>query len=80
MKLSFKRIFWLSLVAVIALLFIAVFIILNRPAKSLTESEKQQALTKILGRPVVLNEKKFQLEIFCIKESMSHFYIRRQRR
>ena len=58
MKLSFKRMFWFSFLAVIALLFLAAFIILNRPAKSLTESEKQQALTKILGRQVVLNEKK----------------------
>jgi hypothetical protein len=58
MKLSFKRIFWLSLVAVIALLFLAAFMLLNRSADPLTQSEKQQALSKILGRPVVLKEKK----------------------
>jgi hypothetical protein len=58
MKLSFKRIFGLILLVIIIIVFVAAFIILNRSATPLTEAEKQQALTKILGRPVVLNEKK----------------------
>lgn len=38
--------------------FVAAFMLLNRSADPLTQSEKQQALSKILGRPVVLKEKK----------------------
>ena len=36
---------------------IGVFIILNRPSNGLTEAEKQAALSKILGRPLVTKEK-----------------------
>jgi hypothetical protein len=37
-------------------LFIAAFLILNRSTTNLSEAQKEQDLTKILGRPVVLKD------------------------
>jgi len=42
---------------VIALIIVVVFSILNRSTATLSEKEKEQALSKILDRPVVLKEK-----------------------
>jgi hypothetical protein len=56
MKLSLKYIFWFIFLIIIASLFLAAFIILNRPSISLTESEKEQALENILGRQVILKD------------------------
>jgi hypothetical protein len=55
MKISFKRIFWFSLLAIVLALFVGVFMLLNRPSTSLTEAEKKQALENILGRQVILS-------------------------
>jgi hypothetical protein len=57
MKLSLKQIILLIFITLIAISFVAVFLILNRSTASLTDAQKQQALTKILGRPVVLKDK-----------------------
>jgi hypothetical protein len=57
MKLSPKRIFLIVLLIFIAVFLIVVFAILNRPTRSLTEAEKQEALLNILGRPVQLTDK-----------------------
>ena len=54
MKLSFKRIFWLSFLLLVVAFFIIAFLILNRPQATLTAAQKQQALENILGRQVVL--------------------------
>jgi hypothetical protein len=58
MKLSLSNIIFGIFLALLVAVFIAGFIILNRSASSMTEKEKVQALTNILGRPVVLQEKK----------------------
>jgi hypothetical protein len=57
MKLSLKRIILLILLALIFVSFVSSFLILNRSTTSLTDTQKQQALTKILGRPVLLKDK-----------------------
>ena len=57
MKLSLSNIIFGTFLVLLVLGFIIAFFVLNRSASSLTESEKQQALTNILGRPVVLKEK-----------------------
>lgn len=46
-----------AVLILLALSLVIGFLFLNRSANPLTESQKQQALTKILGRPVVLKEK-----------------------
>lgn len=58
MKLSLSNIIFGIFLALLVAVFIAGFIILNRSASPMTEKEKVQALTNILGRPVVLQEKK----------------------
>ena len=57
MKFSLKRIILLILSVIIVTLFVTVFLILNRSTAGLTDTQKQQALTKILGRPVLLKDK-----------------------
>jgi hypothetical protein len=57
MKLSPKRIFLIVLLIFITVFLIVIFAILNRPTRSLTEAEKQEALLNILGRPVQLMDK-----------------------
>jgi hypothetical protein len=52
MKLSFKRVLLIVALIFIAAFFVTSFIILNRPSKSLTKAEEQQALENILGRKV----------------------------
>jgi hypothetical protein len=52
MKLSLKRIFLLLFLMAVAAFFISSFAVLNRPSKSLTKTEEQQALENILGREV----------------------------
>jgi len=52
-----KKIILIIFLLLIASLILIVFNTLNHPSKSLTESQKQQALKNILGRPVVLTEK-----------------------
>jgi hypothetical protein len=57
MKLSLKRILLIAFLVLIAVFLVIVFIILDRPTRSLTEAEKQEALLNILGRPVQLTDK-----------------------
>jgi uncharacterized protein YpmB len=52
MKLSLKRIILILFIIIIVAVFGIVFVILNRPSRSLTGAEKQQALENILGRKV----------------------------
>jgi len=52
-----KKIILALFLIVIAIFFIAVFLILNRSSRGLTDAEKAQDLSKILGRPVVLKDK-----------------------
>lgn len=52
-----KRIVLIVLLLIIALFVLSVFMILNRSTKPLSEAQKQQALTKILGRKINLTEK-----------------------
>lgn len=58
MKLSFSRIILIVFFALLAISLLVGLLILNRSAKPLSEAEKVTALTNILGRPVVLKEKK----------------------
>lgn len=58
MKFSLSNIIFGILLVVLLGIFIAGFLILNRSASPMTEKEKVQALDNILGRPVVLQEKK----------------------
>lgn len=58
MKLSLSNIIFGIFLALLVGVFIVGFMILNRSASPMTESEKKQALNNILGRPVVLTEKK----------------------
>src|ERR1035437_5692027 len=55
--LLMKKIFLIVLLIVIALIVLISFFILNRSTATLSEKEKEQALSKILDRPVNLREK-----------------------
>jgi hypothetical protein len=55
MKLSLKRIFLLLFLIAVAAFSLIAFNILNRPSKSLTKAEEEQALENMLGRQVNLN-------------------------
>lgn len=57
MKLSLSNIIFGIFLVLLVAVFVAGFIILNRSASPLSQKEKEQALTNILGRPVVLKEK-----------------------
>lgn len=52
-----KKIVLIVLFLIIVLAGFSVFMVLNRSTKPLSEAEKQQALTKILGRKINLTEK-----------------------
>ena len=55
MKLSFSRILLIVFLILLVCAGVFAFNILNRPSTGLSEQEKEQALTSILGRPVMLN-------------------------
>jgi len=52
-----KKIVLVALFLVVVIAVFSVFMVLNRTTKPLSEEEKQQALTKILGRRLNLTEK-----------------------
>jgi hypothetical protein len=58
MKHSLSNIIFGIFLVLLVGVFIVGFIILNRSANPMTEKQKVQVLTNILGRPVVLQEKK----------------------
>jgi len=58
MKLSLSNIILAVILIALAGSLVTGFIILNRSASPMSEKQKEQALTNILGRPVVLREKK----------------------
>lgn len=52
-----KKVVLIVLFLIIAIAVFSVFMVLNRSVKPLSEAERQQALTKILGRKINLTEK-----------------------
>jgi len=52
-----KKIIFIVLFLIIIIAVFSVFMVLNRSTKPLTETEKEQALTNILGRKINLTEK-----------------------
>ena len=52
-----KKFVFIILILIIILAGFSVFVVLNRSTKPLSEAEKQQALTKLLGRKINLTEK-----------------------
>ena len=55
MKLSLPRIILIALLILFVAVCLVVFLVLNHSAKSLSEAEKEAALTNILGRQPILN-------------------------
>ena len=58
MKLTISRLITIVFFGSLAVVLISGFLILNHQAKPLSEADKEKALTNLLGRPVVLKEKK----------------------
>lgn len=51
-----KKVFTFAFFVIIALIFVAVYIVINSTAKTLSEKEKENAITKILGRKPNLSD------------------------
>jgi hypothetical protein len=54
MKFSLSRVILIILLILVAAICLVVFLVLNHSAKSLTQAEKEAALTNILGRQPIL--------------------------
>src|SRR5207248_3148034 len=63
----------LGILLIICIGGVFVFLILNRPGKSLTNTEKNQALQQLLGRKPVFEEKKVSNEMLIHKSNYIQF-------